>query len=40
SMLEEELKKLDNQYERNNSLWGDIIIILKTIPALFQKENV
>ncbi|NWJ50737.1 MAG: sugar transferase [Bacteroidetes bacterium] len=40
SMSEEERKKLDNQYARNNSFWGDILIILKTIPALFQKENV
>ena len=40
SMSEEERKKLDNQYARNNSFWGDIVIILRTIPALFQKENV
>jgi lipopolysaccharide/colanic/teichoic acid biosynthesis glycosyltransferase len=40
SMSEEERKKLDNQYARNNSFWGDIYIILRTIPALFQKENV
>ena len=40
AMSEEERKKLDNQYARNNSFWGDIFIILKTIPALFQKENV
>jgi len=40
SMSEEERKKLDNQYARNNSFWGDIWIILRTVPALFQKENV
>jgi len=40
SMSEDERKKLDNQYSRNNSFWGDILIILRTIPALFQKENV
>jgi len=40
SMSEEERKKLDNQYARNNSFWGDIFIILRTVPALFQKENV
>ena len=40
TMSEEERKKLDNQYARNNSFWGDIYIILRTIPALFQKENV
>jgi lipopolysaccharide/colanic/teichoic acid biosynthesis glycosyltransferase len=40
SMSEEERKKMDNQYARNNSFWGDIIIIFRTVPALFQKENV
>lgn len=40
SMSEEERKALDNQYARNFSLWNDIKIILKTIPALLQKENV
>jgi lipopolysaccharide/colanic/teichoic acid biosynthesis glycosyltransferase len=39
-MSDEERKALDNQYARNNSFWGDIKIILRTIPALFQKENV
>ncbi|WP_333596387.1 sugar transferase [Schleiferia thermophila] len=39
-MSEEERKVLDNQYARNFSFWNDIKIILKTIPALFQKENV
>lgn len=39
-MSEEERKALDNQYARNNSFWLDIKIILMTIPALFQKENV
>lgn len=39
-MSEYERKQLDNQYARNNSFLGDIKIILKTIPALFQKENV
>jgi lipopolysaccharide/colanic/teichoic acid biosynthesis glycosyltransferase len=39
-MSEEERKALDNQYARNYSFWGDIKLILKTIPALFQKENV
>jgi lipopolysaccharide/colanic/teichoic acid biosynthesis glycosyltransferase len=40
TMLEEERKQLDNQYASNNSFWGDLKIILMTIPALFQKENV
>jgi lipopolysaccharide/colanic/teichoic acid biosynthesis glycosyltransferase len=39
-MSDEERKDLDNQYARNNSFWLDIKIILMTIPALFQKENV
>jgi len=39
-MSDEERKALDNQYARNNSFWLDLKIILKTIPALFQKENV
>lgn len=39
-MSEEERKALDNQYARNNSFWLDLKIILMTIPALFQKENV
>lgn len=39
-MSDEERKDFDNQYARNNSFWLDIKIILMTIPALFQKENV
>jgi lipopolysaccharide/colanic/teichoic acid biosynthesis glycosyltransferase len=39
-MSEEERKALDNQYAYNYSFWGDIKLILRTIPALFQKENV
>lgn len=40
SMSEEERKSLDNKYAQNFSFWNDIRLILKTIPALFQKENV
>lgn len=40
TMSEEERKRLDNQYASNNSFWGDLKIILMTVPALFQKENV
>lgn len=40
SMSEEERKGLDNAYAKNFSFWNDIRLILKTIPALFQKENV
>ena len=39
-MSEEERKALDNQYARNYSFWGDIKLILRTIPAMLQKENV
>lgn len=39
-MSEEERKALDNRYARNFSVTNDIKLILKTIPALFQKENV
>lgn len=39
-MSEEERKALDNQYARKVSLWNDIKLILRTVPALFQKENV
>lgn len=39
-MSEKERKSLDNQYARNYSFWGDIKLILRTIPALFQKDNV
>lgn len=40
SMSEEERKALDNKYAFDYSFWNDIKIILKTIPALLQKENV
>lgn len=39
-MSEEERMELDNDYARNFSFWNDIKIILKTFPALLQKENV
>lgn len=39
-MSEAERMELDNEYAKNYSFWNDIIIILKTVPALFQKENV
>jgi lipopolysaccharide/colanic/teichoic acid biosynthesis glycosyltransferase len=39
-MSEEERKALDNEYAKNYSFWSDIKLILRTIPALFQKENV
>ncbi len=39
-MSDEERKHLDNQYAVDYSLWGDIKLLLKTIPALFQSEDV
>jgi lipopolysaccharide/colanic/teichoic acid biosynthesis glycosyltransferase len=39
-MSEDERKALDNQYANTYSFWGDIKLILRTIPALLQKENV
>ena len=39
-MSEAERKALDNQYAEHHSLRKDLEILLRTIPALFQKENV
>lgn len=39
-MSEVERKELDNFYTKNYSLWLDIKIIFKTIPALLQKQKV
>lgn len=39
-MSEVERKKLDNFYARNYSVWLDLKILIGTIPAVFQKENV
>lgn len=39
-MSEEERMQLDNEYAKNYTFLRDIKIILKTVPALFQKENV
>jgi lipopolysaccharide/colanic/teichoic acid biosynthesis glycosyltransferase len=39
-MSEEERLMLDNTYAQSHSLGNDLILILKTIPALLQKENV
>ena len=39
-MSEEERLMLDNTYAKNHSFFNDIRLICKTIPALFQKENV
>lgn len=39
-MSPEERKLLDVEYARHYTFWGDIKIILKTIPAMIQKEDV
>jgi len=39
-MSEDERLMLDNKYAENHSFLNDIKLILRTIPALFQKENV
>ena len=39
-MSEEERLMLDNTYAQNHSLGNDLKLIIKTIPALLQKENV
>lgn len=39
-MSETERKELDNFYAKNGSFLLDMKILLRTIPALFQKENV
>ena len=39
-MSDEERKELDNFYAKNSSFLMDMSIILKTIPALLQKEDV
>ncbi len=39
-MSEIERKELDIEYANTHSFWGDIKLILKTIPALIQKEKV
>lgn len=39
-MSEEERLMLDNTYAENHSFLNDIKLILRTIPALLQKENV
>ena len=39
-MSADERKQLDIEYAENFSFWYDIKILLKTIPAMIQKENV
>jgi len=39
-MSERERKKLDNFYAQNHSFWLDMKILIRTVPAVFQKEKV
>jgi lipopolysaccharide/colanic/teichoic acid biosynthesis glycosyltransferase len=39
-MSERERKKLDNFYAQNYSFWLDLKILVKTVPAVLQKEKV
>lgn len=39
-MNEDERLMLDNSYALNHSFKNDLLVILKTVPALLQKENV
>lgn len=38
-MTAEERKLLDNQYAENQGFFKDVVLILQTIPALWQKES-
>src|SRR5690554_2294398 len=40
AMSEDERLSLDNDYVKNFNIWFDVKILLRTIPALFQSENV
>ncbi len=39
-MSEEERFILDNMYAHKNSFWGDMMLLMRTIPAVFQKTDV
>ncbi len=39
-MSEEERFILDNMYAHKNSFWGDMLLLLRTVPAMFQKSDV
>jgi lipopolysaccharide/colanic/teichoic acid biosynthesis glycosyltransferase len=39
-MSEDERFILDNMYAHKNSFWGDMILLMRTIPAMFQKSDV
>jgi len=39
-MKEEERFMLDNMYAENNTFWGDMVLLMRTVPAMFQKTDV
>jgi len=39
-MKEEERFMLDNFYAQNNSFFGDMVLLIRTVPAMFQKTDV
>ena len=39
-MSEKERFILDNKYARQNSFWGDMKILMRTLPVIFQKTDV
>jgi len=39
-MSEEERFILDNKYAQKNSFWGDLTLLIRTLPAMIQKTNV
>jgi len=39
-MSEKKRYMLDNRYARRNSFWGDIKILIRTLPVMFQKTDV
>ena len=38
-MSEEERFLLDNAYAQKNSFWGDMLLLMRTIPAIFQESD-
>jgi lipopolysaccharide/colanic/teichoic acid biosynthesis glycosyltransferase len=39
-MSEEERIGLDIEYSRNHSFWYDLWILIRTVPVVFQEEDV
>ncbi|MDR1156611.1 MAG: sugar transferase [Bacteroidales bacterium] len=39
-MSEEERFILDNTYAQKNSFWSDMVLLIRTVPAMFRNKNV